>query len=244
MNSLKYIFSFLSTIPVPGSNKLDFTKPGNSMYLFFLVGVVFSVIISVFNLVFSYFFSETVLAVISIVVVVLLTGGLHLDGLADSFDGLAGYAPQKRYKIMKDSFIGSFGVIAIVLVLLLKIFLIRELLLLNISAFMFTAVSRAILPIVIYKNPVISEDGISYIFKKNIELKHVSLNLAVIIFFIIVIEGLVFLIPFIATLVFSMILSSFFNGKLNGVNGDVYGAVIELNEVVYLIISVFILGII
>ncbi|MFZ5760981.1 MAG: adenosylcobinamide-GDP ribazoletransferase [Thermodesulfobacteriota bacterium] len=50
-----------------------------------------------------------------------LTRGLHLDGVADLFDGLGGGAdPAKRLAIMKDSATGAFGVIGLVLVLLLK----------------------------------------------------------------------------------------------------------------------------
>lgn len=59
--------------------------------------------------------------VISLVVWVLLTGGLHLDGLADCCDGLfASATPERRLEIMKDPHMGAFGVIGLVLVLLLK----------------------------------------------------------------------------------------------------------------------------
>ena len=52
---------------------------------------------------------------------VLLTGGLHLDGLADTADGVfGGWTRERRLEIMRDSQIGTFGVIALVLVLLLK----------------------------------------------------------------------------------------------------------------------------
>jgi len=50
-----------------------------------------------------------------------LTGGLHLDGVADSADGLAVTDSQKRLAVMKDSQTGAFGVMAIAAVLLLKV---------------------------------------------------------------------------------------------------------------------------
>jgi adenosylcobinamide-GDP ribazoletransferase len=60
-------------------------------------------------------------AVIALVVWVVLTGGLHLDGLADGCDGLFASAPTaRRLEIMKDPHIGAFGVIGLVLVLFLK----------------------------------------------------------------------------------------------------------------------------
>jgi len=50
-----------------------------------------------------------------------ITGGLHLDGLADTVDGLGGgQTPTERLRIMKDSRVGTFGVLALVLVLVLK----------------------------------------------------------------------------------------------------------------------------
>ena len=50
-----------------------------------------------------------------------ITGGLHLDGLADTVDGLGGGRdPEARRHIMKDSRVGAFGVLALILALLLK----------------------------------------------------------------------------------------------------------------------------
>jgi adenosylcobinamide-GDP ribazoletransferase len=61
-------------------------------------------------------------AILSTAVTILLTGALHEDGLADTFDGLGGGATRERaLEIMKDPRIGTFGVIALVLTLLIKI---------------------------------------------------------------------------------------------------------------------------
>ena len=49
-----------------------------------------------------------------------LTGGLHLDGVIDTADGLAVFEQKQRLKVMKDSVTGAFGVMAAVVVLLLK----------------------------------------------------------------------------------------------------------------------------
>lgn len=51
---------------------------------------------------------------------VCLTGGLHLDGVSDTADGLAVTDPERRLAVMKDSVTGAFGVMAIALILLLK----------------------------------------------------------------------------------------------------------------------------
>jgi adenosylcobinamide-GDP ribazoletransferase len=56
-----------------------------------------------------------------------LTGGLHLDGVSDTADGLAVPDPQKRLAVMQDSVTGAFGVMAVVVVLALKIAALSEL---------------------------------------------------------------------------------------------------------------------
>ena len=63
-----------------------------------------------------------VAAVISTLATVWLTGAFHEDGLADTFDALGGAASRERaLEIMKDSRIGSYGAVALVLLLLLKV---------------------------------------------------------------------------------------------------------------------------
>jgi adenosylcobinamide-GDP ribazoletransferase len=61
-------------------------------------------------------------AILSTVITILMTGALHEDGLADTFDGLGGGATRERaLQIMKDPRIGTYGTLALILVLLLKV---------------------------------------------------------------------------------------------------------------------------
>jgi hypothetical protein len=57
----------------------------------------------------------------------LLTGGLHLDGLADCLDGLTGRDPTQRLAIMRDSRIGVFGALGLIVLMLLEIAAVTEL---------------------------------------------------------------------------------------------------------------------
>ena len=67
-------------------------------------------------------FAPLVAAVLSTVVTVLMTGGFHEDGLADVADGLGGsYDRHRALDIMKDSRVGAFGAMALVLALLAKV---------------------------------------------------------------------------------------------------------------------------
>lgn len=62
-----------------------------------------------------------VAAAVALAAMAAATGGLHEDGLADTFDGLwGGQTPARRLEIMKDSHIGSFGVLALIFVTLIR----------------------------------------------------------------------------------------------------------------------------
>ena len=72
-------------------------------------------------------FTPLVAAVLSTIATLVFTGALHEDGLADTADGLGGSAERERVlEIMKDSRIGSFGALALMLALLLKIALLAH----------------------------------------------------------------------------------------------------------------------
>ena len=67
-------------------------------------------------------FAPLVAACLSTVATVMLTGGFHEDGLADVADGLGGsYERERALEIMKDSRVGAFGAIALVLALVTKV---------------------------------------------------------------------------------------------------------------------------
>jgi adenosylcobinamide-GDP ribazoletransferase len=69
----------------------------------------------------NFILPTSVAGVVTLAVWVVLTGGLHLDGLADCCDGLlASTTVERRLEIMKDPHVGAFGVIGLILVLMLK----------------------------------------------------------------------------------------------------------------------------
>lgn len=72
-------------------------------------------------------FPNLVRSILIVAIAVGFTGGLHLDGVSDTADGLAVTDPERRLVVMKDSLTGAFGVMAIALVLLLKFAALSEL---------------------------------------------------------------------------------------------------------------------
>lgn len=113
----------LTTLPVGWLNRFDpARKAGWSMASYPLVGVVIGVLLLLLDQALQWLNVALSLRAFALLVGwVLITGGLHLDGVADSADGLyATTTPARRLEIMRDPRTGSWAVIALVLVLLGK----------------------------------------------------------------------------------------------------------------------------
>ncbi|MES2945639.1 MAG: adenosylcobinamide-GDP ribazoletransferase [Pseudomonadota bacterium] len=122
---------FFTRIPITGklaewagfSPELLRASAGHFPGVGFLVGAVAAAVYAVFQaLLPDTTFTPMLAAVLSTVATVLLTGGFHEDGLADVADGLGGsYNRERALDIMKDSRVGAFGAMALVLALLAKV---------------------------------------------------------------------------------------------------------------------------
>ncbi len=121
MRNLRTAFGLLTTLPfgMPGV-----WKPGDSgraAIWYPLVGFVLGGLTWLAWLMLTLYFPPLIAGVLTVLAWVALTGGLHLDGLADCCDGLMGSATaQRRLEIMKDPHLGTFAGIGLILVLMLK----------------------------------------------------------------------------------------------------------------------------
>jgi adenosylcobinamide-GDP ribazoletransferase len=107
---------------------------GKSSAFFPIVGLFQGLLLFVFYIALSRFLPDDVIAALLLCLLIAINGGFHLDGLSDTFDALASRKGRGRMlEIMKDSTTGPIGVIAIVLVLLLKYLSLKNILALNIS---------------------------------------------------------------------------------------------------------------
>lgn len=113
---------FLTRIPVPSFNHYDPQWLHQSSRYFPAVGLLIGILCAVVFWFASILFTPLVAAVISTAFGIKLTGAFHEDGLADSCDGLGGGLTRERtLEIMKDSRLGTYGVLGLVSALLLKI---------------------------------------------------------------------------------------------------------------------------
>ncbi len=120
--------TFYTRIRVPWKVEYSPEKLNNATRYFPLVGIITGGIIALVFYCLNIFVSVHLAIIISLIISVLLTGGFHEDGLADFIDGMGGgYSKEQIMTIMKDSRIGTFGALGLILNMILKWLLISEL---------------------------------------------------------------------------------------------------------------------
>jgi adenosylcobinamide-GDP ribazoletransferase len=111
-------FTFLTRLPLPGADHVDGETLARSSLWFPVVGAVVGGVGGGVLVAAARVWPPLVAAVLALLATVLLTGAFHEDALADAADGLGGGVTRERaLAIMKDSRIGSYGAVALVLVL-------------------------------------------------------------------------------------------------------------------------------
>lgn len=111
MKTFLLMLSFFTRLPVP---RVEYTEEryGKGICLMPLVGLVIGLFLYLLSWL-RLIFAPAVVALILLGGYIYITGGLHLDGLADTCDGVfSGRDPERALEIMKDSRVGSFGVLA------------------------------------------------------------------------------------------------------------------------------------
>lgn len=112
---------FLTRLKIVNQTEWSMEDFGKSVATFPFVGLIIGIFLTLIYFIFSQFLSPMPLMLIIVISEFLFTGGLHADGLMDTSDGLfSGREREKKLEIMKDSRVGSFGVVAFVFIILLK----------------------------------------------------------------------------------------------------------------------------
>jgi adenosylcobinamide-GDP ribazoletransferase len=112
---------FLTLLPVPGMPVNQQIGLAHALLAFPIVGGLIGLLLSGVWLFAGLWWPGLPQAALVVVAWALITGGLHLDGLSDTFDGVMSWRPrEQKLAIMKDSRIGAMGTLAIAAILLLK----------------------------------------------------------------------------------------------------------------------------
>jgi len=231
---------FLTIIRI--SRNLDITeeKLGNSMACFPLVGLLIGLILVGVRTVLDTVLPSSLVDILVIVTLVVVAGYFHLDGFADTVDGLAGGTDrEKTLDIMRDSRIGSFAVTGLILLLILKVFALMEVPeeIKNRTLLIMPVLGRwATVQLAAFFDYARSGPGTALAFTQFAGKKEAiisTLMTAAIVTGLFLLQGL-FIFLFVG--MFTFLFGLFFKRRVGGVTGDIMGAGCELSELITLLL--------
>ncbi|MFZ5352724.1 MAG: adenosylcobinamide-GDP ribazoletransferase [Bacillota bacterium] len=230
---------FLTRIPLDFKLKTDETDFAKGVVYFPVAGLI----IGGFNLLVYYFTGYLLEGIFPIVCYVFaniaITGGLHLDGLADTCDGIFSSRSRERMlEIMKDSRIGTNGTIAVVIDLLLRVAILynvtRE------AAFyaiiLAPVISRTMLVIVMKLSRYARANGMGGLFLERQTFARTAVGSILGLIIALLIDIRIGLLSFILAVITVLVFRRYIYGKIDGMTGDTIGAA---NEVVELVVMAF-----
>lgn len=232
--------TFLTRIYIPNNYKVNNKDFANSIWFYPIIGTLIgAVMIGVYWGALFLTQKETILSLILIISYVALSGGLHLDGLADSFDGLfSGREKNKIFEIMQDSHIGSFGVIGLILYFI-SLFVFFQYI--NWSlVFLFPLVGRCSVLLAAGISTYAKDEGLGKVIVEYTGYRHIiyALSFSFIIGAIINIKTLI---PIIICYILVLLITKIISKKLSGITGDIMGMIIEVSQCIFLLAAILIL---
>ena len=254
MKRILLAFQFLTIIPVKDTGVVPEKEVGSATSFFPLVGLVEGMILVVLAAIFLRAFPTELTNGLLLLVMVILNGCLHIDGLADTVDALASRGDtERKLEIMKDSTVGPAGVTAIVMALLLKYLLLNALFFSStLTAYYSTVLlmpvlSRWIMVPVMFHGKSVRRDGLGKIFidytggRTLLAATFLTLLISFITFsyvshYPLLVFHLMFIMP--ALYMFVFLAVWFFNKNFGGMTGDMLGAVYEVSIVLFLMMRV------
>jgi adenosylcobinamide-GDP ribazoletransferase len=226
--------TFLTTLPAP-----TFAVPdgglGPAARWFPLVGLVIGLLLWAVQSLAALFFPTYLAGAFVVLAWVVMTGGLHLDGLADCCDGLlATTSRERRLEILRDPRVGTFGALGLMLTLLLK----------TLAAGMASPVALLIAPVwarwlllLAARQPQARPEGMGAAFAAGLT-PGVIVIAALLPFLLLLFAGGRGVMSVALAVLAMLALVRLARARLGGVTGDVYGLVVEVSEVVMLLVFV------
>jgi adenosylcobinamide-GDP ribazoletransferase len=191
------------------------------------------------------FLSPSLIALFLILIPIILTGALHIEGFADMMDGFAGgHNKNEILQVMRDSRIGAIGAISVTILILAKFVLIKELIVEHIFGstlpverilLVIFCLSRWAMVISAGMSRYARNSRIGRAFTELVDVRIVCLASIIPIVSAIILFKLCGLIWLSITLLLSFLVSRIASHKVGGITGDILGGVNEIVEIVLLL---------
>ena len=237
MNSFLVGLQFLTRIRIVRQTVWTAEDFGRSTRFFPLVGLVLGICYALAACILvSVLGMRALTAALLLILPLLLTGGLHADGFMDTADGVfSGRERERKLEIMKDSRVGSFGVVAFVLLMFLQFALLLDMsppLLVSVFSVM-PIIGRMAMVLAVSCFPYARADGMGKTFADMADRRTVAIA-AVTTSVLVIPIGLLATLALVIGIVFSLLFCRWMTAILGGVTGDVYGAATVLTETIVL----------
>ena len=237
MKTFISILQFMTRIPININTGFD-EEFHKTITYFPLVGLVLGVLIYIIGLVSGIFFDSFITSIIVTLALVILTGGLHIDGLGDTFDAIYSYRDKERMlEIMKDSRLGTNSLLAIMFYSIINNNLLW-------TVIFMPVIARLGVIVMMHKTVTPRENGMGNLFIGKASTSMFTIAILYTIILIIGISKLIFLastfeaMMLISTIIILFVFNNLFKKhiykKIDGVTGDILGCTIELGELIYL----------
>ena len=230
-------FQFLTRLPVP---PVIFAPDGlaRSVKFFPMVGLVIGSGAALLEKVLAPHLGRPASAVVVLLYLVLITGCLHEDGLADVADSLGGRNPEQRLAILRDSRIGAYGAAALVFSLLSRAVLLAGLQLEHFTAYLISAhvlCRWSTLPLSYYLPPARDSEGQGARIARLTSASSLIIGSVFTIATVMVALRRAAIAPVLSAIAIPLLSSFFYMRKFGGITGDCFGATNQLTEIaVYL----------
>ena len=244
MTGLVRAAGYLTIVPVPhppgrADARTAVADLGRAAGWFPVVGLVLGLVLSLTAWLAARAFSPLLVAVLTVAAWKVLTGGLHLDGLADSLDGLAGRDAAHRLAIMRDSRIGVFAATGLALVLLIDVGALAELADDRRWGALVAAPTVArVSPLILARvYPPARQEGQGATFQAAVSGRSTLLAMGVALVASIGALGWAGVLAALAGWAAALLVGWLLTTRLGGVTGDVLGAAVEIAELAVLLVA-------
>jgi adenosylcobinamide-GDP ribazoletransferase len=238
--TLRAAASFLTVVPVGDIGEITAADFARANAMFPVVGAVIGLIQLASALALPAAIPPALIGICLVALSAVITGALHLDGLADTFDGLgAQKSREERLRIMRDPHVGAFGTTALVLLLAMKAAAIAALFERHHLRALITAAAVArSSPILLARVfPSARTSGLGKTFVDHVSNAHVAATGAVVMLIAGLSGGSPAWMPGMMGLAVAILIGAIASRQLGGLTGDVFGASIELAETAVLVAS-------
>ncbi|WP_298819204.1 adenosylcobinamide-GDP ribazoletransferase [Chloroflexus sp.] len=235
INGLIEAIRFLTILPLPGLPAMSEQSVARAIPWFPAAGLVIGGALVMVDTLSRPLWGDLTAAVLVVATWGIITGGLHLDGLSDTFDAVMSWRSRERkLEIMKDSRIGAMGAIALIVLILLKVALIAGATVAWPALLLAPMLGRWADCYGIYRFPPAREGGLGRTFNAQVRQRDLLMASLLMIGSAWFIAGFTGIIASALVLVVAHLLARWWVRDLGGLTGDTYGALCEIGEVVAL----------